>query len=360
MTRRPVYVIAEAGVNHNGERDLAFALIDAAADAKADAVKFQTFIAERVASQKAPKAAYQKQTTDAAESQLAMLKKLELPREWHAPLRDHAHKRGIEFLSTAFDLDSLAFLDTLGVPQFKVPSGELTNGPLLWQFARLGRPLILSTGMATLAEVEQGLAIVTHALNAEAEPQSIAEVWQGWSRPDWRARLDGHVTLLHCTSQYPMPLDEVNLRAMDTLANAFGLDVGYSDHSEGTLIPIAAVARGAKVIEKHFTLDRSMEGPDHLASLEPDGLAQMMTDIRAIELAIGDGVKAPQLSEWDTRRAARQSVIAARDIAPGALLVREDLTTARAGNGLAPTVLWDLVGARSNRGYAAGDAFEYP
>ncbi len=358
MNADHVYIIAEAGVNHNGQRDLAFALVDAAAEAGADAVKFQTFDAAKLASKSAPKAAYQKQSTDAAESQLAMLKKLELPREWHADLQAHATQKGIEFLSTAFDSDSLAFLVDLGMPLFKIPSGELTNGPLLWQFARTGKPLVLSTGMATLSEVEQGLAIVAHALSAEAEPTSIDDVWRSWSRADWRARLNGHVTLLHCTSQYPTPFAEVNLRGMDTLAQAFGLTVGYSDHTEGILIPVAAVARGAKFIEKHFTLDRSLPGPDHKASLEPPELTQMVRDIRALQVALGDGGKTPQPSEWDTRQAARQQVVAARDIAAGNILARADLTTARCGSGLPPTALWGLVGQRTGRAYVAGDIVE--
>ena len=358
MNADHVYITAEAGVNHNGQRDLAFALVDAAAEAGADAVKFQTFDAARLASKSAPKAAYQKQSTDAAESQLAMLKKLELPREWHADLQAHATQKGIEFLSTAFDSDSLAFLVDLGMPLFKIPSGELTNGPLLWQFARTGKPLVLSTGMATLSEVEQGLAIVAHALSAEAEPTSIDDVWRSWSRADWRARLNGHVTLLHCTSQYPTPFAEVNLRGMDTLAQAFGLTVGYSDHTEGILIPVAAVARGAKFIEKHFTLDRSLPGPDHKASLEPPELTQMVRDIRALQVALGDGGKTPQPSEWDTRQAARQQVVAARDIAAGNILARADLTTARCGSGLPPTALWGLVGQRTGRAYVAGDIVE--
>src|SRR6185369_17115433 len=233
MNAEHVYIIAEAGVNHNGQRDLAFALVDAAAEAGADAVKFQTFDAEKLVSQSAPKAAYQKRSTDAAESQLAMLKKLELPQEWHAELQTRAKLKGVEFLSTAFDADSLAFLVELGMPLFKIPSGELTNGPLLWKFARTGKPLVLSTGMANLAEVEQGLAIVAHALNAEAEPTSIDEVWRGWSRADWRNSLHGHVSLLHCTSQYPTPVVEVNLRGMDTLAQAFGFFVNDSAPTEG-------------------------------------------------------------------------------------------------------------------------------
>jgi N-acetylneuraminate synthase len=353
-----VYIIAEAGVNHNGQRDLAFALVDAAAEAGADAVKFQTFDAQKLASKSAPKAAYQKQSTDTAESQLAMLKKLELPREWHQDLQAYSQAKGLEFLSTAFDADSLAFLVELGMPLFKIPSGELTNGPLLWQFARTRKPLILSTGMATLSEVEQGLAIVAHALNADAEPVDMDEIWRGWSKLEYRDSLRGHVTLLHCTSQYPTPVNEVNLRGMDTLASAFGLTVGYSDHTRGILIPVAAVARGAAVIEKHFTLDRNLPGPDHQASLEPEELKQMVEDIRALEAALGDGCKAPQPSEWDTRQAARQQVVAAREIAAGTVLVRQDLTTARSGRGMSPTNLWGLVGQVVNRAYSDGDVIE--
>lgn len=339
-----VYIIAEAGVNHNRRRELAFALIDAAARAGADAVKFQTFEAVKLAAESAPKAAYQQQRTDAAESQLAMLQKMELPKDWHRELQVHAQRSGIEFLSTAFDMDSLDFLLKLDIPLLKIPSGELTNGPLLWSFARSGKPLVLSTGMATLAEVEQALAIVAHGLASETEPGSIDEVWQCWSRPESRKRLHGHVTLLHCTSQYPTPFAEVNLRGMDTLARAFDLEVGYSDHTEGTLIPVAAVARGARVIEKHFTLDRNLPGPDHKASLQPEELKQMVRDIRALQVALGDGGKCPQLSEWDTRQAARQQVVAAREIAAGAMLTRDDLTTARCGRGLMPTELWGWLG----------------
>lgn len=353
-----VYIIAEAGVNHNGQRDLAFALVDAAAEAGADAVKFQTFDAVKLASKSAPKAAYQKQHTDAAESQLTMLKKLELPREWHLELQAYARQKHIEFLSTAFDCDSLEFLVELGMPLFKIPSGELTNGPLLWQFARTGKPLVLSTGMSTLAEVEQGLAIVAHALNTNSEPCSMEDVWRCWSMKAHRESLRGKVTLLHCTSQYPTPFSEVNLRAMDTLSSAFGLPVGYSDHTESTLIPLAAVARGARVIEKHFTLDRNLPGPDHKSSLEAKDFKQMVNDIRALETAFGDGSKAPQPSEWDTRLAARQQVVATRDIAAGAVFTRDDLTTARCGRGLPPTALWGLVGHQASRAFSAGEVIE--
>lgn len=358
MNADHIYIIAEAGVNHNGQRELAFALVDSAAEAGADAVKFQTFDAAKLASKSAPKAAYQMQSTNAAESQLAMLKNLELPLEWHYELQSHARSRGIEFLSTAFDTDSLAFLVKLGMPLFKIPSGELTNGPLLWQFARTRKPLILSTGMATLAEVELGLAVVAHALNANAEPTALNEVWRGWSQAEWRRSLHGHVTLLHCTSQYPTPLEEVNLRGMETLSSAFGLTTGYSDHTEGILIPVAAVARGAKVIEKHFTIDRSLPGPDHKASLEPVELAKMVRDIRALQLAFGDGIKSPQPSEWDTRQAARQQVVAARTIPAGAVITRDDLTTARCGWGLPAAELWELVGQSARREFVAGETIE--
>ena len=350
------YIIAEAGVNHNGSRDLAFELIDAAADAGADAVKFQTFSAKRLASKSAPKAAYQMITTDAQESQYEMLSRLELPLEWHAPLQEYARTRKIEFISTAFDVDSLNFLTSLNIPFFKVPSGEITNGPLLWQFAKAGKPLVVSTGMATLSEVEQGLAVISHALSNPKEPNDMTEVWKNWSDAKSRARLDRHVSLLHCTSQYPTPFQAANLRAMDTLRDAFGLEVGYSDHTQGILMPVVAVARGARVIEKHFTLDRSLPGPDHQASLEPSELTQMVSDIRSIQICLGTGYKSPQLNEWDTRQAARQYVAAVCDMPAGHVFTRDDLTTARLGQGLSPTELWRLVGRPATRSYVAGEA----
>ena len=349
------YVIAEAGVNHNGDLMLARELVDRAADAGADAVKFQTFDSAKLVNQNAPKASYQKHTTDAAESQLNMLRKLELPRQWHHELRDRAKSQGIEFLSTAFDMDSLEFLNSLGMPFYKVPSGEITNGPLLWKFARQRKSLVVSTGMATLSEVEQALAVIAHGFNADAEPRQVDEVWLGWSKVEWRRSLQGRVTLLHCTSQYPTPMHEVNLAAMDTLRHAFGLPVGYSDHTEGILIPLAAVARGAVLIEKHFTLDRTMSGPDHLASLEPKQLALMIREIKLIKIALGDGIKSPQESEWDTRKAARQQVVVTRDIQVGEIFARTDLTTTRSGGGMSPMALWGLVGATAERDYQSGD-----
>ncbi len=350
------YIIAEAGVNHNGDLALARELVDRAAAAGADAVKFQTFNSRKLVSRTAPKAAYQKQTTAEAESQLDMLCKLELPRQWHFELRDRAKSRGIEFLSTAFDIESLDFLDSLGMPFYKVPSGEITNGPLLWRFARQRKSLVVSTGMATLGEVEHALAVIAHAFNEDNEPHNIDEVWQGWSRPTWRRSLQGRVTLLHCTSQYPTPMCEVNLTAMDTLRHSFGLPVGYSDHTEGILMPVVAVARGAVLIEKHFTLDRTMRGPDHRASLEPDQLSFMIRDIRSTELALGDGIKSPQESEWDTRKAARQQVVVTHDIRLGDTFAREHLSTARCGSGSSPMALWGFVGKVAARDYQSGEA----
>lgn len=354
MNAHRVFVVAEAGVNHNGDLEMARELIDRAAQAGADAVKFQTFEADKLATRQAPKAIYQQKSTDAKESQLDMLRKLELPREWHVELQQRARAQGIEFLSTAFDIGSLHFLESLDLPFYKVPSGELTNGPLLWRFARQGRPLVVSTGMATLSEVEQALAVIAHAFNAEQEPAGLSELWRGWSQPAWRASLRERVTLLHCTSQYPAPMSEVNLKAMDTLST-FGLPVGYSDHTEGILIPVAAVARGASFIEKHFTLDRKLPGPDHRASLEPDELAMMVRQIRDLETAMGDGAKCPQPSEWDTREAARQKVVAARDIVAGSVLNRDDLSTARGAGGIPAVALWDLVGTVAKRPLLVGD-----
>jgi N-acetylneuraminate synthase len=347
-----VYVIAEAGVNHNGRLDLAEALVDAAAAAGADAVKFQTFSADALALASAPKAAYQNRQIGVDTSQRDMLKALELPADWHRPLQARAAALGIEFLSTAFDFGSLRFLETLDLPLYKVPSGELTNAPLLWRFARTGRPLVISTGMATLSEVEQALAVISHARVHAAEPKDTASVWQAWAAA--RGQVEG-VTLLHCTSLYPTPMAEVNLAAMGTLGTAFDLPVGYSDHTSGMTVPLAAVALGARVIEKHLTTDCGLPGPDHVASLEPEDFATMVRAIRDVTTALGSAVKAPQPGEWDTRRAARQRLVAARDIAARTVLKREDLTTARAATGRPAGDLWDMIGKPADRAYAVGD-----
>jgi N-acetylneuraminate synthase len=354
----PVTIIAEAGVNHNGDLDKAMALVDAAAEAGADAVKFQTFEADALARASAPKAAYQAARLGAALSQHEMLKALELPRDWHRPLMERAAARGIAFISTAFEEGSLAFLQSLDLPFYKVPSGELTNGPLLWRFARPGKPLVVSTGMATLGEIEQALAVIAHALTQAEEPARLAETWAAWATEEGRAAVAERVTLLHCTSQYPAPMDEVNLRAMRTLAEAFQLPVGYSDHTEGPHVAVAAVALGARVIEKHVTLDRGLPGPDHAASIEPGELAALVRAIREVSTSLGSAAKAPQRSEWDTRKAARQRLVAARPIAAGRVLTRADLTTARAAGGRPAMDLWDLVGSTAPRAYAPGEVIE--
>jgi N-acetylneuraminate synthase len=355
MTTDPhVYFIAEAGVNHGGDRDAAFAMVDAAADAGADAVKFQTYDADALASPDSRKAAYQEAHGAKGESQHDMLKRLELPRAWHAPLKSHAESRGIEFLSTAFDCGSLAFLRSLGLPRLKVPSGELGNAPLLWQFGRSGLPLVISTGMASLSNVELALAIVAHARHHTSEPAGMSEVWQAWANRKLRTSLSGTVALLHCTSSYPAPAMSANLLAMRTMKEAFGLEVGYSDHTEGAAVAIAAVALGAKIIEKHFTIDPSMPGPDQQASASPSELAALIRSIRQVECALGDGIKVPQESENDVRQVARQKVVAARNVPAGSRLAREDLTTRRTGRGVEPDQLWDLIGKRTRQDLTSG------
>lgn len=353
--RGGVYIIAEAGVNHNGDFDKAMALVEAAAAAGVDAVKFQTFNARLLASASAPKAAYQKRNTGEQDSQLEMLLKLELPHAWHAPLQARARELGLDFLSTAFDHESLAFLNGMDLPVYKIASGEIINGPMLWKVARSGRPIILSTGMSTLGEIDQALAVLAHGLEFDQPPASLEEVWINWARPQARALVAERVALLHCTSQYPARAQEVNLKAMGVLHKTFGLPVGYSDHTESVLASVAAVARNACIVEKHFTLDRSLPGPDHAASLAPDELKAMVEQIRLVQEMLGQEIKAPQASEWDTRKAARQSLVFSRAVACGQQIVAADLTTARRGAGLSPMQAWDVVGRVAERDYAAGD-----
>ena len=325
----PVFVIAEAGVNHNGDVELARALIDAAAAASADAVKFQTFSADRLVTAQAPKAQYQNRTTDPAESQLAMLKRLELSAEAHRDLIDHAAARGILFLSTPFDSGSADMLDALNLEIFKLGSGELTDLPLLTHVARKGRPMILSTGMSALDEVEQAVAAV-------------------------RAAADVPLAVLHCVSNYPADTRDCNLRAMDAMRAAFGVPVGYSDHTRGNVASLAAVARGACIIEKHLTLDRSMPGPDHEASSDPQEFAELVRAIRETEAALGDGIKRPRESELSTRAVARKSVVALVDIPKGQPVTREMLGVRRPGTGIPPADLERLVGRAHRVDIAAG------
>jgi N-acetylneuraminate synthase len=353
--RQSVYIIAEAGVNHNGDPLLARELVDVAAEAGADAVKFQSFKAEKLVKRSAPKATYQLQNTHSDETQLDMLRKLELSDDIFADLEAYAISRGIEFLSSPFCAESLHMLVSLGMKKVKVPSGELTNGPLIWEIARTGLPIILSTGMATSEEIEQAMAVILHGRQYETEPTSMDEIMSAWRRQGANGRALEDVTLLHCTSEYPAPLHEINLLAMQGLAAQFGTAVGYSDHTEGIVVPIAAAALGASIIEKHFTLDKSMYGPDHRASLSPDEFHQMVTAVRAVELSLGDSVKRVQSGEESTRQAARQQVIAARAVLHGQTIKRDDLTTARCGVGLPPNQLWQIVGKTASRDYLPGD-----
>jgi N,N'-diacetyllegionaminate synthase len=320
----PCFIIAEAGVNHNGKLNMAKQLVIAAARAGADAVKFQSFKAENVATRKAPKAEYQKQATGSAESQYEMIERLELSAANFAELARHAQKNGIIFLSTPFDKVSADLLDSLGVPAFKIASGELTNFPLIRYVAKKGKPVILSTGMSTLAEIDEALHVI-----------------QGEGIKD--------IILLHCVTAYPAKVEDVNLRAMETLRREFKLPVGLSDHTLGTTVPIAAVALGACVIEKHFTLDRSLPGPDHQASLEPDELKQMIKAIREVEKAMGDGSKMPTKEEKQIQKVARRSIVARVNIPKGTIITEAMLDIKRPGTGIEPKNISSIVGKRAKR-----------
>lgn len=328
-------VIAEAGVNHNGKLPLALDLVDAAWDAGADVVKFQTFSADRLVRRDAPKADYQKRTGAATQSQHAMLKELELTREMHEAVIARCRARGIEFLSSAFDEESIELLAQLGLQRFKVPSGEITNVPYLRKIGRLGKPVIVSTGMATMEEVEAALSILEKAGTARSR-----------------------ITVLHCTSDYPAEFADVNLRAMQTLARTLGVAVGYSDHTRGIEVPVAAVALGAAVVEKHFTLDRSLPGPDHEASLEPAELKAMVRAIRNVESALGDGIKSPQSAEARNAGVVRKSVVAAKSIKSGETFSEDNVTVKRPGGGLSPSRWDDVIGRRARRDFAPDDFIE--
>lgn len=356
----PVYVIAEAGVNHNGNLERALALVDAAAEAGADAVKFQTFRPESLASRHAAQAAYQVRnqldSQNEGDSQLAMLKRLALSFDDHYVLLARCEERGIEFLSSPFDSHSARFLiEDMALPRLKLGSGELTNGPLLLQIAETGRPLILSTGMANLDEIRQSLGVLAFGyLNAGIAP-SHAAFNEAFCNQQGQALLKERVTLLHCTTEYPCPPDQVNLRAMDTLTETFGLPVGYSDHTLGIHVSLAAVARGAQVIEKHFTLDRQLPGPDHLASLEPQELKAMIDGIRDISLALGSPEKTPGPAEQNNMVMARKSLIAAQAIRSGETFTVDNVTIKRPGSGRSPMDYWELLGQVAERNYAADE-----
>lgn len=328
-------IIAEAGVNHNGDLKLAKRLIDTAAEAGADLVKFQTFNADRQATRTAKKADYQNQTTDSKESQHEMLRRLELSTEMHKELIAHCAVRNIGFFSTGFDIESVDLLVSLGQDHFKIPSGEITNLPYLRHIGRLGKAIILSTGMATMGEIETAIDVFEQAGTPRA-----------------------NMTVLHCTTEYPTPMIEVNLRAMQSIHAAFGVAVGYSDHTSGIEVAIAAVALGASVIEKHFTLDRNLPGPDHKASLDPEELKAMVAAIRNMELALGDGIKRLTPSEVRNKTVARKSLVASQPIKSGELFNAQNITTKRPGTGISP-MRWDeIIGCVAPRDFSADELIE--
>lgn len=354
-----VYIIAEAGVNHNGELDRALAMVDAAAAAGADAVKFQTFRPEALVTGSARQADYQIRNEGDAGSQLAMLQRLVLRPEDHHALVARCAERGIDFLSSPFDPASADFLiHELELPCIKLGSGELTNGPLLLQVARSGCNLILSTGMATLDEIREALGVVAFGMLQAAEPAGRAALSAALADPEAPNLLKRRVTLLQCTTEYPCPLDQVNLRAMDTLAATFGLSVGYSDHTAGITVAIAAAARGAKVIEKHFTLDRRLPGPDHAASVEPGELASLVRAVRDVALALGAREKIAMESERNNMAAARKSLVALRHISAGEAFSTHNLAVKRPGTGRSPFDYWDLLGQPATRDYAMDELID--
>lgn len=345
---KSIFIIAEAGVNHNGDCDMAFQLVDVAVAAGVDAVKFQTFKAESIVTKLSDKANYQSLTTDRKESQLEMLKRLELHFEVYQILQQYCEEKKILFMSTAFDFESLEFLvNDLALSNLKISSGDITNGPLLLAYAQSGRDLILSTGMATICEIEEALSVLAFGLlsgkKKNLSPSKVGFM-EALQSPEGQKVLKEKVTLLHCTTEYPAPIQEINLNAMLTLRHVFGLPVGYSDHTEGTVIPIAAAAMGAMVIEKHFTLDKTLAGPDHRASLEPHELRSMVNGIRTVEQAMGNGVKSPSQSELQNRKIARKSLVASRKIEIGEKLTVENMTMKRPGTGVSPMAFWELEG----------------
>lgn len=362
MTREPpprrAFLIAEVGVNHNGDPKLAHELVDVSAAAGADAVKFQSFRAETLVTADAPRAKYQAARVGAG-TQLDMLRSLELDDGVHLELRDHCLEAGVEFLSTPFDSERLRFLvDTVGVRRLKLGSSEVTNGPLLLEAARSGLPVILSTGMSDLAEIREALSVLAYGYINPSPPDSQSSARAALDDAAAAALVQQRVTLLQCTTDYPTPPPSMNLSVMATLAAEFGTAVGLSDHSDGTAMGLAAVALGASVLEKHITLDRSMKGPDHAASLQPEELRSLFAAAREIEQGIGTGIKEPTSAELDNRVAARRSIVAARPIASGATLCAEDLATLRPGTGITPMRWWDLVGRRTSRAYSVGEQLD--
>ena len=355
-------IIAEAGVNHNGSLERALEMVDVAAAAGADIIKFQTFSADKLVRKDAKMAEYQKTSSEDARTQWDLLKGLELSREEFLAIRDRAAQRGIAFLSTGFDLDELQFLiDELHIPIVKVASGDLTFAPMLVKAGTSALPVILSTGMADLDEIERALGFIAfgRGLTAGVIPAgtvpAAAAVTAAWADPAVRGLLETGVTILHCTTQYPAPLEILNLRAMTTIAERFGLPVGYSDHSLGEIASITSVALGATVIEKHFTLDKGLEGPDHAASLEGAELGAFVSSLRDTRTALGSSIKQCQPEEESNREVVRRSIVATRDIAEGAVITEDDIECRRPAAGRTSFDYYELVGTAATRGYATGD-----
>lgn len=327
-----ILIIAEAGVNHNGSLETALRLVDAAVSSGADCVKFQTFRSEKLASRMAKKAVYQEKTTGNG-SQVDMLKKLELTEGDHIKIKEHCDRKGICFLSTPFDFESIEFLDSIGMPFWKIPSGEVTDLPYLEILAKTGKPVVMSTGMCEMEEIRAAIRIL--------EENGTKDI-----------------RLLHCNTEYPTPYEDVNLKAMISLRETFGFEVGYSDHTRGIEVSIAAAALGATIIEKHFTLDRSMDGPDHRASLEPDELNSLVNGIRHIESALGNGEKKPSPSEKNNIAIARRSIVASRDIREGEVFSEDNITVKRPGTGISPMRWYEVIGKKAGRDYMEDEQIE--
>lgn len=346
-----VHVIAEAGVNHNGDIAMAKRLIDVAAEAGADSVKFQTFVTSECITVSAPQVEYQAQNTGGGESQLEMARKLELDEPAHRILIEHCEKRGVQFMSTAFDVYSVALLAKFNLPLLKLSSGEVTNARLFIHAARTGMPIVLSTGMCTLGDVEMALGILAYGYLEPSRKPTVRDFQQAFNSRAGQRVLKEKVILLHCTTEYPAPFEDVNLRSMDTMHQAFGLPVGLSDHTPGIAIPIAAAARGAVCIEKHFTLDRNLEGPDHRASVEPAELMAMVRSIREVEKALGSPRKQPSPSEIPNLPQIRKSIVASKAIKAGDVLSEENITIKRPDRGISALYYWEWVGKVAARDY---------
>ena len=351
-----IKIIAEAGVNHNGDKELALNLIDVASDAGADIIKFQSFSAESLVSLNAPKADYQMIKTNKDESQFEMLKKLELSKDDYISLKIRCEEKGIEFLSTPFDEKNLQFLIDLGIRRIKIPSGEITNGPLILSAARSGLPLIISTGMSDIEEINLALAVVAFGISESLKSNPSKEKLNRIVKSkEFKTIIKDHVTLLHCTTEYPAPYSSVNLKAINSLREYFGTKVGYSDHTEGLIVPIVAASLGASVIEKHITLNKNFSGPDHSASIEPTELIKLVENIRNVEESMGDGIKSPQECELKNRIIARKSLFAFKDIKKGEMFTQNNIVAKRPGNGVTPMEYWDLLGSLTSQKYSVGD-----